>query len=377
MQGGIGRPAIAPEILFALWRFATLEGIGSAREIARLIDLHDAYRWIGGGVPVNHHTLSDFRSRNRDFLDERRSANWPSLMAVAQDGVRVRAGAGAGSFRREEKLQGYLEAAKQRVATLKQQVDDASGVDNRPRQAAAARVAQAREARIQAALDRLPERATIKQRQGQQADGARASTTEADASVMKMGDGGFCPADHLQYGTEVASQIRVGVEGVTTGSDQGQLAPRVEQVSGRCGQAPAQGLVDGGYPGHDPIEAVADQTEVIAPVPKAQAARERPEPAADPHAPKPGDSPAVIAWRARMATEAAKQRYQERAATAECVNAQARNRGRQRLPVRGLAQVKGVALRFALAHNLERRVHRVPAWFGRGTATPVIQNMAG
>ena len=185
----------------------------------------------------------------------------------------MRASAGAGSFRREEKLQGYLETAKQRVAALKGQLDEDPGVDNRRRQAAAARAAQAREARIQAALDRLPELAKIKQRQGKTAEDARASTTDADASVMKMADGGFRPAYNLQYGTDVASQIIVGVDVVTTGSDHGQLAPMVEQVSGRCGQAPAQWLVDGGSPGHDQIDAVADQTEVIAPVPKAKAER--------------------------------------------------------------------------------------------------------
>jgi hypothetical protein len=85
---------------------------------------------------------------------------------------------------------------------------------------------------------------------------------------------------------------------------------------------------------------------------------------ADPHAPKPGDSPAVAAWRERMALDALQQRYKYRAATAECVKAQARNRGLQRLPVRGLVKVKGVAVLFALAHNLMRMIQLVPEWFG-------------
>ncbi len=391
VEGGPGRPTIAPEILLALWLFATLEGVGSAREITRLIEQHDAYRWMVGGVGVNHPTLSDFRRVNGDFLDDLLSTHLAALMAagvvkleaVAQDGVRVRASAGAGSFRREEKLLGYLQVARQRVAELKRQVDADPGEDNRRRQAARERAAREREARLQAPLDRLPELAEIKPRQGKPAEAARASSTDAEATVMKMGDGGFRPADNLQYGTDVETRIIVGVEAVTTGSDQGQLAPMLEQVIGRGGQAPQAWLVDAGYPAHEQIDAVADRTEVLAPVPKAKAKaaakakEDSPEPAVDPHVPKPGDSAAVIAWRARMATEEAKQRYKERAATAECVNAQARNRGLQRLPVRGRDKVKAVALLFALAHNLMRIAQLVPEWVGIGTGTSAIQEMPG
>ena len=394
VEGGVGRPAIAPEILFALWLYATLDGVGSARAIARLTQAHDAYRWICGGVRVNHHTVADFRSLNGDFLDELLSANLASLMAVgvvklqavAQDGMRVRASAGAGSFRRGEKLQGYLEIAKQRVAELKQQLDADPGADNRRREAARARAAKEREARIQAALERLPELAEIKQRQGKKPEDARASTTDADATVMKMGDGGFRPAYNLQYGTDVESQIIVGVDVVTSGSDQGQMVPMVAQVVERCGQAPDQWLVDGGYPGHGQIDAVADQTEVLAPVPKAKGTKTAqgdqgdpnpPSAPSGPHAPKPGDSQAVQDWRKRMATEEAQERYKDRAATAECVNALARNRGLQRLAVRGLEKVKGVALLFALAHNLIRMVQLVPAWFAIGTGTSATPEMAG
>ena len=268
--------AIAPEILFALWLYATLEGNGSARGLARLTQEHDAYRWICGGVQVNYHTLSDFRSLNGERLDDLLSANLASLMAVgvlklqavAQDGMRVRASAGASSFRRKQRLEGYLDAAKQRVAELKQQIDDDPAADSRRRKASRERAARERESRIQAALDRLTELGEIKQQQGKDPEEARASTTDAEATVMKMGDGGFRPAYNVQYGTDVDSQIIVGVDVVTSGSDQGQLAPMVDQVSERCGQTPEQWLVDGGYPAHDQLDAVADQTEVLAPVPK-------------------------------------------------------------------------------------------------------------
>lgn len=402
IEGGVGRAAIAPEILFALWLYATLEGVGSARAIARLTQEHDAYRWICGGVQVNYHTVADFRSQQGDALDDLLTDNLASLMAagvvklksVAQDGMRVRASAGAASFRREEKLMSYLETARERVAALKQEVDDDPSAEARRKEAANARVAKEREARITAALERLPELADIKKRQGKKPEEARASTTDAEATVMKMGDGGFRPAYNIEFGTDTESQIIVGVEVVTTGSDMEQMAPMVKQVMERCGQAPEDWLVDGGFPAHDQIDAVAAQTRVIAPVPKPRArakakgheasvvapadvlaqaeVQPTPDRVVDPHQRKPGDSPAVGDWRERMATEEAKTLYQERAATAECVNAQARNRGLVLLPVRGVKKVKAVALLFVLAHNLMSMLRLAPELIGIGTGTSAI-----
>ena len=148
-------------------------------------------------------------------------------------------------------------------------------------------------------------------------------------------------------------------------------APMVEQVSARCGHTPEHWLVDGGYPAHEQIEAVADRTTVYAPVPQPR------DKAVDAHQPKCGDSPAVAEWRSRMATEQAKNEYKDRAATAECVNAQARNRGMTRLVVRGLDTVKSVALLFALAHNLMRVASLAPEWVGIGTGTPGVPGITG
>ena len=184
-----------------------------------------------------------------------------------------------------------------------------------------------------------------------------------------MGDGGFRPAYNVQYGTDTESQIIVGVEVVTAGSDQGQMVPMVEQVTERCGQTPEEWLVDGGYPAHEQIDAVSQRTTVLAPVPQPK------DPDVDAHQPKAGDSPAVAEWRQRMATDQAKQRYKERAATAECVNAQARNRGLIRLSVRGLSKVKGVAVLFALAHNLMRTASLAPELIGIGTGPSAVPAM--
>ncbi len=276
VEGGSGRTPIAPEILFALWLYATVEGVGSARAIARLTQAHDAYRWICGGVQVNYHTLSDFRAEHETVFDGLLTASVAALLSVgavqlkrvAQDGMRVRASAGASSFRRKNTLERCLEEARTQVETLKQQTEDDPGAQTRRQQAARERARRDRQERVEQALQRLPELEKLKAKQGKKPEEARSSTTDAEATVMKMGDGGFRPAYNAQYATDTESQVIVGVEVVTVGSDMGQLAPMVEQVSERCGENPEQWLVDGGYPAHEQLDTVAEKTVVYAPVPK-------------------------------------------------------------------------------------------------------------
>jgi transposase len=376
-QGGVGRSAIAPQILLGLWLYAALQGVGSARQLSRLVLEHDAYRWMSGGVQVNHHSLSDFRVAHGEALDELLSASLAALMTagavklecVAQDGVRVRASAGAASFRRKASLQDNLELARSRVRELKEQIDADPAQGSRRKAAAQQRARREMQQRLQSALERLPELEAIKRRNGSKAEEARASSTDADASVMKMADGGYRPAYNTQYASDCDSQVIVGVEVSTSGSDMAQLAPMVQQIEQRLGSAPQKMLVDGGYPAHAQIEAVADKTEVYAPVPEARAKKDDKgnEALQDKHEPKPDDGAAVASWRQRMASDEAKELYKRRAATAECVNAQARNRGLQRMPVRGLQKVRCVALLFALAHNLMRTLALAPQLLGLGT----------
>lgn len=327
---------------------------------------------------MNHHTLSDFRIAQGEALDGLLTDSLAALLSVgavklkrvAQDGMRVRASAGAASFRRKPSLEKCLEEARCQVATLKQQIDGDPGALTRRQQAGRERMVRERRERIERALERLPELARIKQKQGKKPEDARASSTDAEATVMKMGDGGFRPAYNAQYATDSASQVIVGVEVVTEGHDQGQLAPMVEQVTERCGQSPEEWLVDGGYPGHEQLDAVAEHTKVYAPVPKAK------DEATDPHAPKAGDSEAVAAWRQRMGTDEAKHIYKDRAATAECVNALARERGLTRLRVRGAKKVKCVLLLYALAHNVMRAFALAPELLGLGISAPGVGKVA-
>jgi len=371
-----GRAAIDPRILFALWLYATLDGVGSGREVARLILEHDAYRWICGGVSVNYHALNDFRAGNAALMDELLTDNVASLAAVgaislervAQDGMRVRADAGAASFRRQASLDEHLSQARELVQTIKAQAQADPGLAKRQAQAAKLRAAREREERIRAALEQLPEVAAAKKRNGSKAE-ARASTTDADARVMKMGDGGFRPAYNVQFATTCEEQVIVGMDVVNAGSDMAQLAPMVEQVEQRLGRSPDEWLVDGGFPAHEQIDAVANKTELYAPVPEPKAKKDEQgnEVEQDKHQPKPGDTEAVAQWRARMASDEAKETYKQRASTAECVNAQARNRGLLQMPVRGLTKVRSVVGLFVLAHNLMRIVKLAPQLIGWGT----------
>lgn len=378
-----GRSAIDPRILFALWLYAVLDGVGSGREVARLSREHDAYRWICGGVSVNYHALNDFRACNEALTDELLTDNVAALAAagviglqrVAQDGMRVRASAGAGSFRRKARLQEQLGMARELVQSLKTQAETDPAQASRRAQAARLRAAREREERIALALAQLPAVVAVKRRGGGKAEDARVSTTDADARVMKMGDGGFRPAYNVQFATVCEGQVIVGKSVVNAGSDMAQLTPMVEQVTQRVGRTPEQWLVDGGFPAHEQVDAVADKTELLAPVPKRKvpkskdkskaAKREQQQAkAACEFDPMPGDSAAVIAWRQRMNTDAARAIYRERAATAECVNAQARNRGLLRMPLRGLAKVGCVVGLFVLAHNLMRTAELAPQLIG-------------
>ena len=149
VESGPGRAAIAPEVLFALWLYATLEGLGSARALARATQRDDAYRWLCGGLQVNHHTLSDFRVDHGDRLDALLTESVAALLAakavklkrVAQDGIRVRASAGAASFRRRGTLEAHLADAREQVDRLKAEIDADPAALSRQQQAARTRAA--------------------------------------------------------------------------------------------------------------------------------------------------------------------------------------------------------------------------------------------
>lgn len=354
VEGGAGQAATDPQILVALWTFATSQGVTSARALAQLCVEHLAYIWLCGGVSMNYHTLSDFRIKHRQALDDLMTqvlgrlchAGLVEFEHIAQDGIRVRASAGAASFHRQATLEKCLTEAQALLATLEQPSGSAAASVTAREQAAQERAVQERIERLEAALAEMPAAQAAKPmaERGE----ARVSSTDPEARVMKMPDGGFRPAYNLQFATDTAHLVITGVDVTNAGSDKAEMAPMLDQVQERCDQLPADWLMDGGFVSAAAIESGTDkQVRVLAPVP-APKDKDR-----DPALPLATDSPAVAEWRRRMATPEAKATYQLRAATSECVNAQARSsHGLLQFRVRGLIKVLCAALWIAITHNL-------------------------
>ena len=376
VEGRPGHPPADPRILVALWLFATIEGIGSARALTRRCEESLPFQWLCGGVGMNHKTLSDFRVGHGAVLEGLLGDSFAALMAagvaglerVAQDGVRVRASAGAASFRRHSTLEECSRQAKAQVARLRCELDADPGVASRREAAARKRAAADREKRVETALavtaelramheEKAQKRARRSKTNGRDDDKAaqadpspkepRASTTDAQARVMKMADGGFRPAYNVQFTADTKSGAVASVAVDNVGSDMGRLEPTSTALETTYGRRPGEHLADGGYAKLDDITTLARAG--VTPYVPVPAPRDK---ARDRYARMPDDPPEVAAWRERMASDEAKEIYKQRAATVECVNAQARNRGLTRFFVRGMDKVKAVALWHALAHNM-------------------------
>ncbi len=382
VAGRGGAPAIDPAILVALWLWATVDGVGSAREIDRLCERDDAYRWICGGVGVNYHSLADFRTAHEAWLDAQLTRSITSLLdrrlitlsVVAQDGLRVRAHAKASSFRRREKLAELRAQAEAQVRTLKRELTEDAGASARRKQAAVERAAHDRAQRLAAALatmDKLerkpppePKKPKPSKRRGRSGGDEpphaasttakpepepRVSTTDPEARVMKMADGGFRPAFNAQLAVDAQTQLIAAVAITNSGSDMGQMSPMHHNIQQRYATTPDHWLADGGFTKLQAIDELTVRgTQPVLPPPRSR------NPDIDCLAPKDSDSPAQAQWRAFMASDFAKALYIQRGATVECANAQLRRRGLHRFNVCGMAKTRAVLLWHALAHNLMR-----------------------
>ncbi len=336
-EHGSGRPAADPAVLLALWLYATLEGVGSARRLAHLCESDMAYRWLCGGVRVNYHGLSDFRGGHGAVLDGLLSEQVAALVAsgmvsleeVAVDGTKVRASAGSGSFRGERGLSGYEAAARERVAALRAE---------------------------KAGRSRTHKKAEKKK------PGPKVSTTDAQARRMRFADGGVGAGYNLQLAVSTDSHVIVGVQETDRRNDAGLAGSMVEQIERRYGARPARLLADTRYAARKDVLALGGKgVEVYTPpapvkqAAKAESVRRRERGRA-------GEPVVLQAWRARMASEAGQTIYRRRMRV-EGVNGVVKQRGLGRLVVRGLAKVRAVALLHALAHNLWRG-HRLACMAG-------------
>lgn len=364
-QGNVGRNAIDPRILFALWMLATIEGFTSARRLADLTTRDIAYMWLCGGVSVNHHRLSDFRVAHGDLLEQIMvdsigvllHQNLITLQSVAQDGMRVRAAAGASSFRSEQGLEKFLAEAQQHLEDLKAaQAADPSD-DQRRFQAAEARRAQDKIDRIESAQEELAKLKEQRKKNGVKKGRKepRASTTDPEARNMKMGDGGFRPALNVQFATDGESRIVAAVDVLSVGSDNGLMAPIHQKLQQDYGKVPAEYLVDGGFSAVNDIVTVEQAGTTVYGV--VFNAKKQIEAGKDPYQGKPKDKPEMAEFRRRMGTEEAQEKYSQRAGIAEFPNAECRNRGLNQFRVRGRIKAKAQTMWHVLAHNFNRFCH--------------------
>ncbi len=365
VEGEVGRPATDPKIYLTLWLFATLKSINSARIIENYCREHDAFKWICGGVKVNHHSLSDFKTDHGDQLNDLLTQsvallsknNIISLEKVSQDGIRVRASAGSASFRREATLEEHLVLANQLVNDLNEEAEKNPGACRTRIEAAEHRAAKEKVQKIESALNELneivaeKEKTLKKQRKKIQQEDIkkiRVSTTDADARIMSMACKGFRPAYNVQFASTNKGKAIIGVDVLKQSSDAGQAIQMIEQVKSRYGIIPNAWMVDGGYDSHEQTDIIEEQYEnctLYMPV-------RTPKDGGDPHKKRAEDSKAVGELRERMGKEESKEIYRERAATAELVNAQSRNKGLQQFRVRGIDKVKCVALLYAIVQNM-------------------------
>jgi transposase len=350
VDGRQGRDALSVRMLLTLWLYAISIGVGSAREIARRIQSDTAFQWIVGDQSAGHAKLSEFRIGHRDVVDKLFTdvlgtllhRQLMSLELVAQDGTRVRASASAPSFRRAASLEECREQAALHLKAVLAEADDPEATEAEKLARLAAAVDYQR--RVDEAI------ATVKELQSQGKKEPRASTTDAEARVMKMADGGFRPAYNVQLATAGSPmggpRTIVGVRVTNVGSDLSSVSPMLDDIERRTGRLPAVLMADANHGDHASIrDAEARGVTALIAVPKSRGGATAGE-----HA---ENDPPIAAWRARMQTDEAKQTYRARASLCELPNAHFKSRlGLGHLLVRGLSKVTCVVLLTALASNL-------------------------
>ena len=367
-EGEAGRPAADPAVLLSLWLYATIEGVGSARELERLAQSDAAYRWLAGGVPLNYHGLADFRVEQVEVLDRLLTQSVTALIAeglisldeIAVDGTKIRASARRNSFRTGEKLIKVEAAVAERLAALKQELTSDPGASNRRRQAArerAARDVQERAAKARAALGLEAERkarAKTHSKDEAKKKEPRASTTDPEARSMRFPDGAVRPAYNAQIAAAPKEGVIVSIEVTDRRNDAGLAGPMVDDIARRYGRTPDRLLVDTSYATSEDIVALA--AHIAGPVsvytpPPSEKENVKPATLARRIQKRAKEPLCLKAWRERMASEAGQAVYALRKRI-ERINADRKNHGFGFLPVRGLIKAKAHALWHALANNL-------------------------
>ena len=382
-RDNLGRTPIDPRILFELWLFATLEGENSGRRIDELCKRDLAYMWICGEVSVNYHTICDFRTQHSVLLDRILTDSIAllhlngliKLETIAQDGMRVRAHAGKGSFRRQGSLEESRASAE---AFLNQLDDDEDDDDQTPGQKGAReRAARQRLDRLEAACLEMQEmqRRHAKRNKGMseknKTSEPRASTTDPEARRMKMGDNGFRPALNVQFANDAEALVIIKADVNNEGSDAALLAPMYDDVcEDYC--RPEQYLADGGFSKKEGVSHLEKEgTRFYG---KLFNEKKLLEQGKDPYADKPREDEYFTAFRNRMGTAEAQAIYRQRAPAAEFPNAVCRNQGLTQFSVRGLAKAKSQVLWHALSYNFRRFMNLEDEKTGRSYLEVLMTN---
>src|ERR1700719_4499041 len=253
VEGRAGREHTDPQLLISLWLYAYSRGISSAREIARRCEYEPAFQWLCGLQPISHRTLSGFRSDNKDALGSvfvqvvgvLSAEGLITMERVTLDGTKIKANASGNTFRRKEKIEAHLAAAQTQLEKMNEQAAEEEKVAKR-QAAAKQRAARERITRLESAL-REVERLQKKKKEDKKTFVARASTTDAEAHVMRNGEGGTVPSYNVQLVTDTTHGFVVNVEATTDAIDYRQLEPALDRCKATLGRLPKQIVADGAY----------------------------------------------------------------------------------------------------------------------------------
>lgn len=368
LEGCKGPPKASPRILLALWLYATLEGVVSARHLACLCREHHAYIWICGGVSTNYHSLADFRTQGGDkfhkILQESIALLWKTGIfqppeEIAQDGTRVKASAGTSSLKTEAKLDQLLEKAREYIEILEKEQAANPSASSQREKSAHKRAAREKKERLEQALNEmkkykahqiLSSKKNHNKLTQEDLDKMRTSKTDPECRKMKMGDGGFRPAFNVQFATSTNQNVILGVD-VVNSLDPGTLIPMIQIVKKTLKAVgcpmPLKWLADSAYANKEDVE----QAEAVFPdlILYSPPVRNR---KVDALTPRKTDTPSMINLRKRMATDEAQEIYKRRSKVAEFANAVAKNRGMRTFLVRGFDKVKNIAILYAITNNM-------------------------
>lgn len=260
-KGKAGSSAWDPRLLLSVWLYAYSEQVSSAREIARLMEYEPGLMWLSGLGEVNYHTISDFRGEHEkelkgilaELLGVLSKEGFVKLELVAHDGTKIRAQAGADSFRREATLEKETAKAQQMIEEIELATEaKEQGAGKTRREAARERAARERLERMKLAAAELQQIRDSKKSQ-KEWEQVRISLSEPEARKMKHGDGGIAPSYNLQLSTDAEKTVVVGLQLTQCSSDSGSLLPGMDEVKEVMGQYPKQGVADGGYTNHAAI----------------------------------------------------------------------------------------------------------------------------